>query len=53
VLINTIIFSEIPKFIGERNILLAELLDLAKSSNINLVVENGYRTRSYYVKKRH
>jgi len=52
VLINSIIFLELPNFYGDRDSLLSQLLELSKSAKISLVVENGYRTRDYYVKRR-
>jgi len=52
VLINTVILSAMPNFIGDRQSILEELKDACQKSLTKLVVENGYRTQDYYIKKR-
>ena len=52
VLINTAILLNIPRFIGDREMLLKELQKSVMNSSTKLILQSGYRTKNYYVKAR-
>lgn len=51
-LINTAILLNIPRFIGDREMLLKELQKAILNSSTKLILQSGYRTKNYYVKAR-
>ena len=50
VLVNAVLFSTVPFFVGERSVILSYLKRASLESRTRLVLQSGYRTKDYYVK---